>query len=114
TTSELADGPHAITAVATDGAGNPYASSAALDITIDTAAPAVGVTTVTDPITAANAADTEASGTADDDATVTVVATDAGNAHSTTPATPTVASGSWTASGIDTSGLDDGTITYSA
>src|SRR5207249_2122706 len=32
TTSELADGPHAITAVATDGAGNPSASSAALDI----------------------------------------------------------------------------------
>jgi hypothetical protein len=39
TTGALADGAHSLTASATDAAGNVGAASAALDITIDTAAP---------------------------------------------------------------------------
>ena len=40
TTAALANGAHSLTATATDAAGNTSAASAALSVTIDTAAPA--------------------------------------------------------------------------
>ena len=43
TTAALADGAHSLTATATDAAGNVSAASAALSVTIDTAAPAAPV-----------------------------------------------------------------------
>ena len=50
TTSALADGPHSITAKATDTAGNTSAASAALSVVIDTAAPAetLAITSIAD------------------------------------------------------------------
>ena len=39
TTAALANGAHSLTATATDAAGNTSAASAALSVTIDTAAP---------------------------------------------------------------------------
>src|SRR5207244_2297667 len=47
--SALSDGPHAITAKASGGAGNESVPSAALILTIDTQAPAVPSTPVLDP-----------------------------------------------------------------
>ena len=41
TTAALADGAHSLTATATDAAGNTSAASAALSVTVDTAAPGV-------------------------------------------------------------------------
>ena len=58
TASSLDDGVHAITAFATDAAGNQGPSSTGLSVTIDTTAPAAGVPDLTD------ASD---SGSADDD-----------------------------------------------
>jgi large repetitive protein len=52
TTSALGDGPHSLTAKATDAAGNVGPSSAGFAITIDTSAPAVPVLqAVTDDVT---------------------------------------------------------------
>ena len=50
TTSALADGPHSITAKATDTAGNTSLASAALSVVIDTAAPAetLAITSIAD------------------------------------------------------------------
>ena len=46
TTSTLSSGARSITAIATDAAGNVSSASAALTVTIDTAAPAVGTTVI--------------------------------------------------------------------
>src|SRR5262249_44560140 len=54
-------------------------------------------------------------GTTDDNAnTVNVSAADAGNVHTVGPFTASVSLGHWSVSGIDVSGLNDGTITFTA
>ena len=79
--------------------------------TITSTAPAVAVSAVTDPINAANQGSVTASGTGEVGATITLTATDGTN--TTTEYTTTVGdSGTWSISGIDTSGLADGTITF--
>ena len=78
TTAALADGAHSLTANATDAAGNTGVASAALSVTIDTAAPAVptitsfstGYGTVGDGVTNANVL--TLTGTAEANATVKV------------------------------------------
>ncbi len=109
--SALADGTITYNVTATDAAGNSATSSKTASK--DTVAPAVALTSVTDPITIANHSQTEASGTGEVGATISLVASDGTN---TTIAYTTVvaADGTWTITGIDVSALADGTITYTA
>jgi hypothetical protein len=107
--SSLTDGTITFTVTATDAAGNT--AQATKTATKDTVAPAVSVTSVTDPITIANRHITQATGTGEVGATISLVASDGTN--STTAQTTTVAlNGTWTIAGIDVSGLADGIITY--
>ncbi len=109
--STLNDGTITYTANSTDAQNNT--SQDAKTATKDTQPPAVSVTTVTNPVTSANATNTSASGTGEVGAAISVVATD--GTHTTAAAQTTVgAGGTWTVSGIDTSTLTDGTITYTA
>ena len=79
----------------------------------DTVAPTIALTTVTNPINAANATSTTASGTGEEGASISLVASD--GTHTTSAHTTTVAAdGTWSISGIDVSALNDGTITYTA
>lgn len=73
----------------------------------------VALTQVTSLINSANATSTMAGGTGDVGANISVVATDGVNV--TAPIADTVgADGTWSVSGIDVSGLRDGTITFVA
>lgn len=109
--STLADGPITITATALDTSGNTNQTTRV--VTKNTAAPSIGVQTVTTPVTSANANDTTVAGTASAGATISVVATD--GTTSTVALTTTAASdGTWSISGIDVSSLADGTLTYTA
>ena len=107
TTSALADGPHSITAKATDTAGNASAASAALSVVIDTAAPAA-------PSTPDLAAASD-SGNSTDNNTNVAAATFTGTAEAGSTVTifsDGVAVGSGVATGgnysIPTSALADG------
>ena len=111
-TTGLADGTITFTATATNALGN--SATATSTATKDTVAPAIAVTTVTHPINASNAASVSASGTTEIGATVKVVATDSAAGTTTTYNATVDSSGNWTVSGIDTSGLADGTITFTA
>ena len=110
-TTALVDGTIAFTVTAADAAGNP--AIATMTATKDVAAPAVAITAVTNPINLANAASTTANGTGEVGATISLVATD--GAASTAPQTVVVdADGNWSVSGLDTTALADGTITFTA
>ncbi|MGH3583939.1 MAG: beta strand repeat-containing protein, partial [Mycobacterium sp.] len=84
TTSALADGPHSITAKATDTAGNTSVASSALSVVIDTSAPAAPAGLTLDPATDTGiAGDNKTSiqaikidGTAETGSTVTLYDTD--------------------------------------
>ena len=109
--SALTDGTITFTATATDAAGNT--AEATITATKDATVPAVEVTDVTDPLTIADYQSASASGTGEIGATISLVVTDGTN--TTTTYTTTVGTdGTWTISGIDTSGLADGTVTYTA
>ena len=109
--SSLADGTITFTATATDAAGN--SSSTDMTAAKDTVAPAVAVTTVTNPVTLASHTSAAASGTGEVGAAISLVVGD--GTHSTIPMTTTVdANGNWSVSGIDLSTLADGTITFTA
>ena len=97
----------------TDLAGNASLASTSTDnsVTYDTVAPAVSLSS-TPTVNIANKSAVSASGTGENGASVSLVITDAGNAHSTSPATTTVSGGAWSVSGIDASGLADGPVTY--
>ncbi|PZX33955.1 putative secreted protein (type I secretion substrate), partial [Cupriavidus phytorum] len=97
-TSPLTDGPYALTATATDAAGNISAPTAAFNLTVDTAAPA-------DPIiTVANG--TTLSGTAEAGSTVNIDLDGDGNPEGTVTADATT--GAWTYS--PAGGLSDGVL----
>ncbi len=107
--SALADGELVFTAAATDSTGN--SSQTTHTATKDTTAPAVAISSVTNPINAASAGLATASGTGEVGATISLVASDGTN--NTAVRTTTVASdGTWSISGIDVSSLADGTITF--
>ncbi len=109
--SSLNDGSITYTATATDSVGNTGTATATT--TKNTTSPTVAITSVTNPINSSNDTDTSASGTTVVRDTVSVTATD--GTTTTAPVTATVDSmGNWTATGIDVSGLNDGTITYTA
>ncbi len=108
--SSLNDGSITYTATVTDAAGNTLTASQTA--TKDTVAP-VSIASVTSLIDQANQTKTSASGTTEVGATVSVTASD--GTTTTSPVAATVdSSGNWTATGIDVSSLNDGTITYTA
>ena len=85
----------AFTATATDAAGNTAHKDTTA--TKDVVAPAVSLTTVTDPIDSTNEHAVTASGTGEVGATISLVASD--GPHSTTALTTTVdAGGTWSIS----------------
>jgi len=105
--TNLRDGTITYTATANDGSGNTA-------VRTDTATKAtVRVTSVTNPITIDNQTSTTASGTGQVGANISVTATD--GTTTTAAVTTTVgASGTWSVTGLDVSGLADGTITFTA
>ena len=118
TTSVLGEGAHALTARATDAAGNQGASSTAFHVTIDTSAPgAPSIVTVTDDVApvigavadngSSNDSTLTIGGTADAGSTVTLYDTDG----TTVVGTGLAASGVFT---ITTSVLGEGTHTLTA
>ncbi len=88
-TTPLADGTHGLTATSTDAVGNTSASSATLNITIDTQAPAVPTITTAQTPTADNTP--TVTGAAEPNSTVTIIVD--GNPVGTTTAD---ASGNYT------------------
>ena len=73
----------------------------------------LGITSATDPVTAANVTSAVVSGTATAGDSISVTATD--GANTTTAVTVTAGSdGTWTSPKIDVSSLSDGKITYTA
>lgn len=108
TSPSLPDGAITITAETSDLAGNEGSDS--IGITIDTTAPAVAITTPADGAVSITAPAT-ITGTAEQDATVTITLTDA-NGNVTTLGTHTAADGTWTQD-IE-SILTDGTYTITA
>ncbi len=108
--SSLADGTINFSVTATDAASNTTQASSTATKDTETL---VVITDVTDPINPQNETSTSVSGAGEDAAMVSVVASDGTN--STDPMTGTVAQdGTWSITGIDVSGLADGTITYTA
>ncbi len=106
--TSLADGTITFTVIATDGVGNTtQVTQTATKDSVTT----VAISSVTDPINAANETTTSIAGTGEIGAGISVVVSDGTN--STSPATATVAAdGTWSITGIDVSGLDDATLTF--
>ncbi len=109
--SSLAEGTIDFSVTATDAASNTSQTSQSANK--DTEVAVIITESTTDPITPDNETNTSVTGGGEAGATVSVVASDGTGA--TDPMTVTVDSEStWTVSGIDVSGLADGTITYTA
>jgi hypothetical protein len=105
----LDDGSIGYTVVETDGAGNT--ANDTKTATKDVVAPAVAMTSWTNPITAANKTAGSAGGTAENGAEISLTVTDE---HGHTAGSDTVSSGTWSISGLNFSSLDDGdVITFS-
>ena len=106
------DGIHDVQYKATDNAGNS-SDVQVLSVKIDTVAPVAPViSTVTNPINAANQTSVSVSGTSEANAIVTVTVAD--GVHTAITATTTAIGTAWTASGIDVSALNDGTISFTS
>jgi len=105
--STLGDGTITFTVTASEGEDSIIDSVTA---TKDSVAEAL-IDEVTDPITSANEENTTISGTGEADATLSIVASN-GDQHTEPVAGSIDELGNWSVSGIDVSGLDDGTITY--
>jgi len=116
TTAGLGDGAHSFTARAADMAGNEGARSTALNVTVDTSAPAIAITTPISGDDLVNAAEDNAlfvSGTAAGAQTVNVTFRDGAGATVTGTAAVSGA-GAWTLPVADISALQNGTITVEA
>lgn len=99
------------TATITVQAADQFGASVQTSFQVTVVPLTIGSTT--NPVTTANATKTSVSGTATAGATISITATDGANT-STAVTTTAGTNGAWTASGIDVSGLSDGTITYTA
>ncbi len=108
--SALDDGTITYMVTATDAAGNVSAVET-LDGEKDTVAPEVEISAATDPIDPGNETDASASGTGEVGATIVLFVTDGSN-NTINYDTIVAGDGTWAITGIDVSGLDDGTITY--
>jgi hypothetical protein len=108
--SALQDGQVTFTAIATDVHGNTSPQDTAL-VTKDVVAPELALLVVTEVVNLANVAVASASGTGEVGANIGLTVTD--GVTTTAPVNTVVgAGGTWSISGIDLSGLADGTITY--
>ena len=103
--SSLADGLVDFTIKSTNTAGGIATVSTGAEKTI------VTITQVTSSIDTTNDTATQISGTVGTGSTVSVVASD-GDGHQTGPTSAAVTGNTWSLTGIDVSGFDDGTITY--
>ena len=81
--------------------------------TKDTAAPAIAISTVTNPLNSANSGAATISGTGEAGALVSVTATD-GTSTVGPLLTQVTSTGTWSITGFNVSSLKDGTITFSA
>src|SRR5439155_1013786 len=72
----------------------------------------VSITAETDPVTGANQASAAVSGTSEAGDSIDLTVSDGTPAHDVTDSTTANGSGDWSFSGLDLSGLDDGSITY--
>ncbi|MBT8161147.1 MULTISPECIES: OmpL47-type beta-barrel domain-containing protein [Arthrobacter] len=106
------DGTHTLSYFATDVAGNS-SSPQIQTIKIDTIAPSTPTVSVPSYVNSTNKANIPVVGTAEAFASVTVTASDAGSAHTSTQTVTASGTGAWNTSGFDLSGLSDGTVTYS-
>jgi Bacterial Ig-like domain len=103
------EGDHTLRYQATDNAGNTSATGSQL-VRIDTVAPgAPTVTSYAGLVNQANQAAVAVSGTAEAGATVTVRVS---GGSGTVTRTTTASGGAWSLTGVDLSGLPDGTLTY--
>ena len=107
--SSLNEGPLTIMVMSTDLAGNTATNS--LIVQKDTVTE-VEITSVPESINPDNQTNTEIGGTGEAGATITLLVSD--GVHDALEFSIAVSpGGTWSISGIDVSGLDDGTITYS-
>ncbi|MEW1819784.1 Ig-like domain-containing protein [Arthrobacter sp. NPDC080031] len=107
------DGTHVVTYFATDNAGNASAPQN-LAIKIDTVAPGAPSIIVPTYVNSANVAAVPVNGTAEPGSTLTLTITDPGAAHTLARTVTVNGSGAWTATGLDLSSLNQGTVTYAA
>lgn len=115
TTGTLAEGTHSLTVRVVDDAGN-RGPSADLTLVIDTTAPGIAIDTPIATDSVVNAAEDgslSVSGTASGGQRVYLVFTDGTGATATAEAVVS-GTGAWTATGIDISGLQNGSITLEA
>ncbi|HTQ39322.1 MAG TPA: Ig-like domain repeat protein [Pirellulales bacterium] len=109
--SALSDGTITYKATTTDSVGN---TASATKTTIkDTVGPSVSITSVPSSITTTNQTSVTVGGTGASGLTISLVATD-GTTTTTTKTTTVGSGGTWSISGINVSGLNDGTITFTA
>ncbi|RAX18221.1 hypothetical protein DC347_01745 [Pseudarthrobacter sp. AG30] len=106
------DGTHTLTYFATDNVGNA-GSAQSQTVRIDTQAPAAPAFTPPAYVNAGNVGAVPLTGTAEAGSKVTLVASDAGTAHSVTATVTASGAGTWSAS-LDLTSLNQGTVTYSA
>ncbi|WP_115717104.1 Ig-like domain-containing protein [Gallaecimonas mangrovi] len=114
TTSTLAEGSHSFTAVQTDGAGNESDASAALSLTIDTTAPS-GYSLVVDQseINSSNQSESSVTFSSAEVGASYQFAVSSSGGGTAVSGSGTVASSDQQLTGLDVSGLNDGTLSYS-
>ncbi|HEY8699374.1 MAG TPA: Ig-like domain-containing protein [Arthrobacter sp.] len=107
------DGTHLVSYFATDNAGNASASQN-LAVKIDTVAPASPSIIVPGYVNIANVANVPVNGTAEPGSTLTLTVTDVGAAHTVSQTLTASGAGAWTATGLNLTALNQGTVTYTA
>ncbi|MCO4276780.1 Ig-like domain-containing protein [Pseudarthrobacter sp. HLT3-5] len=107
------DGTHVVSYFATDNAGNASASQN-LAVKIDTVAPGTPSIVVPTYVNIANVANVPVNGTAEPGSTLTLTVTDAGAAHTVSQTVAASGTGAWTATGLNLTSLNQGTVTYTA
>ncbi|MBT2532260.1 hypothetical protein J7E83_09000 [Arthrobacter sp. ISL-48] len=107
------DGTHTVSYFATDNAGNASAAQN-LAVNIDTVAPATPSIIVPTYVNIANVSVVPVSGTAEPGSTVTLTVSDTVPAHTVTQTLTTSGVGAWTATGLNLTSLNQGTVTYTA
>lgn len=107
----LNDGAVTYTATATDAAGNT-GTAAAVTKTKDTVAPGLPTVSVPSFVNATNVATVPVSGTAEPGAIVSLTVTDPGTAHTVSQNAAADGGGAWSATALNLSTLNQGTVTY--
>ena len=114
--STLVEGTENISWTSTDTAGNESANSPSLSVTLDTSAPAPTINaphTADNIVNAAEANPFSVSGTSEADSVVSISISDGSN-PAVTASVSTDGAGNWSVSGLDLSGLVDGSLAINA